>query len=44
MKQVLTAVAELLTLAARERAEQVMQEQAKAGAAEDYRLNAGGWN
>ena len=44
MKQVLTAVAHLLTQAARERAEQVMQAQARATAREDYRANAGGWN
>lgn len=44
MKQVLTAVATLLTQAARERAEEVMQAQANSGAPEDYRSNAGGWN
>ncbi|MBD8533101.1 MULTISPECIES: hypothetical protein [unclassified Massilia] len=45
MKQVLEAVAQLLTQAARERAEDVMQAQANtAGAQEDYRSNAGGWN
>jgi len=44
MKQVLAALAERLTLAARERAEEVMQEQANAGAPVDYRANEGGWN
>jgi len=44
MKQVLEAVAQLLTQAARERAEDVMQAQAQAGTQEDYRSNAGGWN
>jgi hypothetical protein len=44
MKHVLTAVAELLALAAHKRAEQVIEAQANAGAAEDYRSNAGGWN
>ena len=44
MKQVLTAVAQLLTQAARKRAEQMMQAQANATAPEDYRANAGGWN
>ncbi|MET0981950.1 MAG: hypothetical protein ABWY02_07610 [Telluria sp.] len=44
MKQVLNAVATLLMRAAHGRAEQVMHAQARAGAAEDYRSNAGGWN
>jgi hypothetical protein len=44
MKQVLNAIAQLLTQAAHERAEQVMQAQANATAPEDYRSNAGGWN
>jgi len=44
MQQVLAALAERLTLAARARAEEVMQEQAKAGAPVDYRANEGGWN
>lgn len=44
MKQVLAAVAERLTQAAHERAEEVMQAQANAAAPEDYRANAGGWN
>jgi len=44
MKQVLAAVAERLTLAARTRAEEVMREQANAGAPVDYRANEGGWN
>jgi len=44
MKQVLEAVAQLLTQAARERAEDVMQAQSQASAPEDYRSNAGGWN
>lgn len=44
MKQVLEAVAQLLTQAARERAEDVMQAQSNVGAQEDYRSNAGGWN
>jgi hypothetical protein len=44
MKQVLAAVADFLTLAARERAEEVMQAQANAGAPVDYRANEGGWN
>lgn len=44
MEQVLTAVAALLTQAARERAEEVMLAQANSGAPEDYRANAGGWN
>ena len=44
MKQVLAAVAERLTLAARERAEEVMLEQANGGAPVDYRANEGGWN
>ena len=44
MKQLFSAVAELLTQAARERAEQVMQAQANPAALDDYRANAGGWN
>jgi hypothetical protein len=44
MKQVLAAVAERLTQAARERAEEVMQAQANTGAPLDYRANEGGWN
>jgi hypothetical protein len=44
MKQVLSAITQLLTRAAHERAEQVMQAQANAAAPEDYRANAGGWN
>ena len=44
MKQVLTAVAQLLVQAAHARAEQVMQAQANPAAPDDYRANAGGWN
>ncbi|MGJ9416726.1 hypothetical protein ACHAC9_03015 [Massilia sp. CMS3.1] len=44
MKQVLNTVAQLLTQAARGRAEQVIQAQANAVALDDYRANAGGWN
>ena len=44
MKQVLAALAERLTLAARERAQEVMHEQERAGAPVDYRANEGGWN
>ena len=43
MKQVLAAIAERLTLAARARADEVMHAQAKAGAPVDYRANEGGW-
>jgi hypothetical protein len=44
MKQVLAALAERLTLTARERADEVMRAQANAGAPVDYRANEGGWN
>jgi len=44
MKYVLAALVARLTLAARERAEEVVQTQASAGTPVDYRANEGGWN
>ena len=44
MEQVLAALAERLTLAARERADEVMRAQANAEAPVDFRANEGGWN